>query len=71
MLKLRFLIRKNHVTAEKVREYADYSNLTLMQAKKALAYESKPVLQYFYRDEWNTGHWEDVPTVVEYINEKE
>ena len=71
MLKLRFLIRKNQLNMEKVREYADRANLSMMQAKRELAYETKPVLQYFYRDEWNTGHWEDVPTVVEYINEKE
>ena len=69
MLKLRFLIRKNHLTAEKVREYADRANLTLMQAKRELAYETKPVLQYWFEDDWN-AHWVDIPTVVEYIDEE-
>jgi hypothetical protein len=67
-MKVRWLIRKNHVNAYQVRDYADRANICLMDAKKILVDESYPVLQYRCENEWGF-YWQDVPLEVEYRNE--
>ena len=64
---VRWLIRRNEVTAEEVREYAAANDLPLMTAKRILINESLPVLQY--RNV--AGRWLDVPTCVISDKEKE
>lgn len=64
---VRWLIRRNEVTAEEVSEYASENNLPLMTAKRILVNESVPVLQY--RNV--AGRWIDVPTCVISHKDKE
>ena len=59
-MKLRWLIRRNEVTAMQVREYAQAHDISMMQARGQLVKETPPVLQYHTV----LGGWQDVPTEV-------
>jgi hypothetical protein len=59
-MKLRWLVRRNEVTAMEVREYALANDLPMMEAKQQLVNETKPVLQYHTL----AGGWQDVPVEV-------
>lgn len=59
-MKLRWLVRRNEVTAMEVREYALANDLYMMEAKQQLVNETKPVLQYYTV----LGGWQDVPVEV-------
>lgn len=61
-MQLRWLIRKNYITAEHVRAYAIANDVSLLAAKSALENVSPPVLQFRLQD---TDMWDDVP--FEYI----
>lgn len=66
--KLRWIVKKNKVTAEQVRKYAEENDVSMMAAKMLLAKETAPVLQYW--DDGGsfavmTGEWKDVPYIVE------
>jgi hypothetical protein len=65
IVELRWLIRKNKVTAEQVVELAASLPCTMAAAKKQLVNEFGPVLQFKYE---SIGAWHDVPVVVEYRN---
>ena len=58
-MKLRWAIKRRTVTAEQVRAYSEKYDVPMMQAKRELVGESKPVLQYYDNDAWH-----DVPLEV-------
>ena len=67
---MRWVIKKNHVTAEMVREYMDKESMSMSIAKKILVDEQMS-LQYWDSEvfdgaagEW--GSWIDVPHITEY-----
>lgn len=63
-MKLRWVTKKNHVTADEVRKYCEKNHTRqLKSAKEILENEEGPTLQYF--DEV-TGDWEEVEEVLEY-----
>ena len=67
--KMRWLVKRNKVTAEQIKQYATEHNLRMMEAKKILVNEIQPVLQYW--DDGGSlavmggGEWRDVPYIVE------
>ncbi len=68
-IKLRYLIRKNRVSAREVREYALTHDISLSEAKQLLVDESEPILQVWQQyDNWGNGVWQDIPTETEYNN---
>ncbi len=60
-IELRWLVRRNQVTAEQVRAYRDTHCVSIMDAKKILCNENAPILQ------WREGAraWEEVPMEFE------
>ena len=60
-MKIRYLTKKNQVTAEQIENYAREHNLPKIMVKQQLENKIGPVLQYW--DE-NTG-WTDVEYVTE------
>lgn len=61
--KLRWLVRRNEVTAEEVRTYRDAQGITLAEAKAALVNEKPRVLQQWSEFEGN-GEWVNVEVVT-------
>lgn len=66
-VELRWLIRRNTVTAEKVSQYRQANSVSMMAAKNILQDERGPVLQYrtctgVLGQLWTD--WKDVPTEV-------
>jgi hypothetical protein len=60
-MELRWVVYRNSVTAAQVKAYADKYCMPMFEAKKKLAAQSEPVLQY--RD--GTGFdWQNASTVV-------
>lgn len=58
-MKLRWVVERRTITAEQVRAYSEKYDVPMMQAKKELTKESKPVLQYY-----DNGTWQNVPIEV-------
>lgn len=58
-MKLRWVVERRTITAEQVRAYSEKYDVAMMQAKKELTKESKPVLQYY-----DNGIWQNVPIEV-------
>jgi hypothetical protein len=68
-IKLRYVIRKNRVSAGKVREYALTHDISLSEAKQLLVDESEPILQVWQQyDPFGNGTWQDIPTETQYNN---
>lgn len=63
-MELRWLIRRNTVTDQQVRDYAERMSITWEYAKKVLQREEARVLQYNERGCFEQPDWKDVPTVV-------
>ena len=67
--KMRWLVKRNKVTAEQVKKYAEENDVSMLAAKMLLAKETTPVLQYW--DDGGSlavmggGEWKDVPYIVE------
>lgn len=61
--KLRWLVRRNEVTAEEVRTYRDAQGISLAEAKAALVNEKPRVLQQWSEFEGN-GEWVNVEVVT-------
>jgi hypothetical protein len=75
-MQLRWLIRRNPVTVQQVKAYADKFCMPMFEARKKLVNEQPPVLQYldsesFDIDRGDWGLWVDVPTVMQSCNPKE
>ncbi len=67
---MRWVIKKNHVTAEMVREYMDKESMSMSIAKKILVDEQMS-LQYWDSEAFDGaagkwGSWIDVPHITEY-----
>ena len=69
LYKMRWLVKRNKVTAEQVKKYAEENDVSMLAAKMLLAKETTPVLQYW--DDGGSlavmggGEWRDVPYIVE------
>ena len=67
--KMRWIVKRNKVTAEQVKKYAEENDVSMLAAKMLLAKETTPVLQYW--DDGGSlavmggGEWRDVPYIVE------
>ena len=67
--KMRWIVKRNKVTAEQVKKYAEENDVSMLAAKMLLAKETTPVLQYW--DDGGSlavmggGEWKDVPYIVE------
>lgn len=67
---LRWLIKRNEVTAAEVQAYAREHDLSLMAAKTLLVAEKPKVLQQWWEAESGApvaGEWRNVPVVYESI----
>ena len=66
---MRWIVKRNKVTAEQVKKYAEENDVSMLAAKMLLAKETTPVLQYW--DDGGSlavmggGEWRDVPYIVE------
>lgn len=65
--KLRWVIRKNKVTAAQVKELADEWELSISQAKFELENKSGPILQQWWYWPDSCGEWRDIPIEIEVI----
>lgn len=71
-LQFRWLVVKNHVTVELVKAYREEHDVSLADAKLAIAQELTPVFQQWHEAEgWEHddyvkagGEWQTIPTVV-------
>lgn len=63
--RLRFLVKKNMVTAEEVRNFAFDNKIGFQEAHKFLENYKGPVLQQWFIVPNGSGVWFDVETVVE------
>lgn len=68
-LQLRWLVRRNNVTADEIRNYRETHAISFNEAKRLLIDEREPVLQQWWEtegyehEEYLTqgGEWRDVP----------
>jgi hypothetical protein len=68
-MKLRYVIRKNRLSASEVKEYALKHDISFSDAKLILLDEPDPVLQVWQQyDQFGNGTWQDIPTIIEYNN---
>ena len=68
-MKLRYVIRKNRLSAGEVKQYALKHDVSLSEAKQLLVDELEPVLQVWQQyDQFGNGTWQDIPTIIEYTN---